>query len=131
MVPVNIYEDLLFQEGDGNDFDTSGISHFLSIFGDIEKPKNRKLVPLCYSNRDSCGGIGDRVRGIPFAPMADRQLILDPSLLVNGPEPVSPTTNEHYVFKDYFQGPKRCRDLHMRSVMILKSSREKQKIETK
>lgn len=85
-------------------FNASGIPLFMSTFQDVTKSKDMKLVMLCAVGHGACGGISDRASGIPFAVilalLGHRQLILDTSLLMNGPAPANLTSENHYFFID-------------------------------
>lgn len=71
-------------------FQNSGINSFLSILEEVLQPRVNRIVLMCFVGQFGlCGGIGDRIKGIPYAValarLSGRQLILHPSLLANGP----------------------------------------------
>jgi hypothetical protein len=79
-------------------FHDSGINSFLSIYEETVQPQASRMVLMCIAGH--CGGIGDRIRGIPYAValahICSRQLILHPSLLSNGPFFKNLTSENHY-----------------------------------
>ena len=95
---------LAVTELSGGEFNASGIPLFMSTFQDVTKSKDMKLVMMCAVGHGLCGGISDRASGIPFAVIlalvGHRQLILDTSLLMNGPAPANLTDENHYFFVD-------------------------------
>lgn len=92
------------ERGPGSVFNASGTPHFISLFKSVTTTHSKKVVVLCAASRSLCGGIADRAMGIPFAVIlalsGKRQLILDDSLLTNGPAPTNLTRQNHYVFID-------------------------------
>jgi hypothetical protein len=45
-------------------FQASGISTFLAAYHEATRPRTKRLVLLCH---EGCGGIADRIQGIPYA----------------------------------------------------------------
>lgn len=87
-------------------FQRSGITSFLSIFEEIIQPRANKIVLVYFVGQlGGCGGIGDRIRGIPYAValahLSGRQLILHPSLLENGHLAENSILKSHHHFIDY------------------------------
>jgi len=83
----------------------SGITSFLSTYEETVQPRAKRIVLMCIVGQFGlCGGIGDRIKGIPYAValahISDRQLILHPSLLANGPFPKNVTLESHHHFVD-------------------------------
>lgn len=86
-------------------FQNSGINTFLSTLKEVLQPKAKQIVLVCFVGKFGlCGGIGDRIRGIPYAValahLSGRQLILHRSLLGNGPFDKNSTIEGHYNFVD-------------------------------
>jgi len=86
-------------------FQNSGINSFLSVLEEVVQPKANRIVLMCVVGQFGlCGGIGDRIKGIPYAValarISDRQLILHPSLLANGPFDKNVTFESHHHFVD-------------------------------
>jgi hypothetical protein len=86
-------------------FHDSGISSFLSLYEQAIQPQVSRIVLMCIVGQfGACGGIGDRIYGIPYAValalISGRQLILHPSLLSNGPSITNLTSGSHHRFLD-------------------------------
>lgn len=86
-------------------FRDSGISTFLSIYEQTVQPQPRRIILMCIVGQfGSCGDIGDRIKGIPYAValahISGRQLILHPSILSNDPFLENVTSESHYRFMD-------------------------------
>jgi len=82
-------------------FQNSGINSFLSILEEVVQLRDKQIILMCIIDQFGlCGGIGDRIKGIPYAValarISDRQLILHPSLLANGPFLKNLTLESHY-----------------------------------
>lgn len=82
-------------------FQNSGINSFLSILEDTAQRQTRRIVLMCIIDQFGlCSGIGDRIRGIPYAAalvlISNRQLILHPSLSSNGPRFDNLTSESYY-----------------------------------
>jgi len=97
-------------------FHNSEINSFLSTYEETVQPQARRIVLMCIVGQFGlCGGIGDRIRGIPYAIalalISGRQLILHPSLLSNGPFPQNLTSESHYHFIDG-----NCKDEYVESL---------------
>jgi len=78
------------------DFATSGISSAIAAFEHALSPKPNTITVICDSR---CSGIGDRIRGLPFATslavLLDRQLVIDQSLLSYVPRNDTPFDFRH------------------------------------
>jgi hypothetical protein len=83
-------------------FQQSAIPTFLSAMTLTMMPEEKKIVIVC---EHQCGGIGDRVRGIPFvvalAALTGREVVLDRSLLSYSPDVFAETP---YEFRDDCSG---------------------------
>jgi hypothetical protein len=81
-------------------FQASGIPTFLAAYHEATRPRARRLVLLCH---EGCGGIADRIQGIPYAMglavMMRRQFVVHPSLLTNGnfPADILETTVHFFI----------------------------------
>jgi len=87
-------------------FQNSGINTFLSILEEVLQPKVDQIVLVCFIDQlGFCGGIGDRIKGIPYAValarLSGRQLILHRSLLENVPFDQDLTLDTHHHFVDF------------------------------
>jgi hypothetical protein len=78
------------------DFATSGISSAIAAFEHASSPRPNRITVICDSR---CSGIGDRIRGLPFATslalLLDRQLVIDQSLLSYVPRDATPFYFRH------------------------------------
>lgn len=85
-------------------FNTTGLNTLMDLFDHGRRQHNRRLILVCSTQHHLCGGIGDRVRGIPFAIslafMSERQLIIHPSILTNAPVFNGSTNTNHFAFVD-------------------------------
>lgn len=92
------------ERGTGCVFNASGTPRFMSLYESVTTSHSKQMVMMCAASHSLCGGIADRAMGIPFAVilalLGKRQLILDDSLLMNGPAPSNLTRENHYVFID-------------------------------
>jgi len=82
-------------------FNASGLPYFWEAYQRSIEVKTQKLVLVCAVGRGLglCGGLSDRLRGIPYAVglalLSKRQLVVDPSLMVMGELPAGLSSFSH------------------------------------
>lgn len=112
--PMGQHENRMYYIDDGGSdaletkrrFQDSGINTYLSILEEVLQPKIDQIVLVCFFDQFGiCGGIGDRIKGIPYAValarLSGRQLILHRSLLENVPVGENLTLDRHHHFVDF------------------------------
>lgn len=85
-------------------FDATGLSVFLGIYERAAACQQQQLVLICTPTFGYCGGIADRLRGIPFvvslALLMHRQLLVHESVLANGPLPPEMKQDNYFFLVD-------------------------------
>ncbi len=86
-------------------FNASGLSSFWEAYEQSTAAKAQRLVLMCaVGELGLCGGIGDRLRGIPYAVavslLSNRQLVIDTSLMSTGNLPGGLKPSDHFYLVD-------------------------------
>lgn len=92
-------------------FNGSGLETFEWALHEVRRPRKRQLVLICTARASSCGGIADRIKGVPLVValslVSGRQFTLDPSLLTNA-HGSAPANNEEMIHYNLVDN--RCHD---------------------